>query len=693
MVLFNHSTRELTAKIVYYGPGLCGKTTNLRLLHERLEKGSAGRLLSLATAQDRTIYFDLLPVELGNIKGYTVRFQLCTVPGQVFYNETRKLVLRGVDGLVFVVDSQPGMLSHDLESFQNLRENLREAGLSIEALPLVVQYNKRDLQGVLSIDDLQTSLGFQSYPYTEAVASTGRGVVETFKLVSKLTFVDLLRRLQKSGNLPEPESGATADPGEETLVGLRKVFKPTFTPEPEAPAMPPPIPSIPKIPLERMEQTESPFEMSGNWPAGPEGDVFGEAVAAQAFHDAPRPNAPISAPTVPISSPIALPPIAGISMPVANVELPPPARGMPAALLLTPPPSGAAPVLPATAHDEGGGDEAFVTRELVSLKAPTAPPSPPAPPAPSPASASHAGPAWDGVRRELAALADKVDSLANDTTRSTTLAAFEASLAEQGTRLETLERAHEAAEAARSASLEKAVDSVRISVAGEMRGLERTLRADLDSLREHVTGVRHELTSTLPTRDDLEAAREEARKAADAAAAALAATTGPRSGEEGLAALRSDLEARDMAARGDFESLRSTVADLAAAVEALKLDVAGLRDDSGRRAADAGKALADLAKAVEASREAATRGYEDARSAARGDVATLADTVARADSERRGGHDALASRVVVLDAAVSRLDAALDEERRRGEERLGAAERRMRTLADALRSALQNLGE
>ncbi|MEO6324684.1 MAG: ADP-ribosylation factor-like protein, partial [Thermoanaerobaculia bacterium] len=164
MVLFNHSTRELTAKIVYYGPGLCGKTTNLRVLHERLEKGTAGRLLSLATAQDRTIYFDLLPVELGNIKGYTVRFQLCTVPGQVFYNETRKLVLRGVDGLVFVVDSQWSMLSHDLESFQNLKENLREADVSFESLPLVIQYNKRDLPGVLSVDALQEALGFQAYP-------------------------------------------------------------------------------------------------------------------------------------------------------------------------------------------------------------------------------------------------------------------------------------------------------------------------------------------------------------------------------------------------------------------------------------------------------------------------------------------------------------------------------------------------
>ena len=197
MALFNHMTRELTAKIVYYGPALGGKTTNLRTLHAKLDHAAKGRLLSLSTAQDRTIYFDLLPVELGNIKGYTVRFQLCTVPGQVFYNETRKIVLRGVDGVVFVVDSQPAMLSHNLESFQNLRENLREERTSLEGIPIVIQYNKRDLPASLSVATLQESLDLAAYPFVEASATEGAGIVETFRLVSKLTFVDLLRRLQK----------------------------------------------------------------------------------------------------------------------------------------------------------------------------------------------------------------------------------------------------------------------------------------------------------------------------------------------------------------------------------------------------------------------------------------------------------------------------------------------------------------
>ncbi len=223
MALFNHATKELTAKIVFYGPGLCGKTTNLKILHQRLERG-AGKLLSLSTAQDRTIYFDLLPIELGNIKGYTVRFQVCTVPGQVFYNETRKIVLRGVDGIVFVVDSQWSMLSHNLESFQNLRENLAEEKIALESLPVVIQYNKRDLPSALSLEALQESLGFQSYPYVEAVASEGMGVLETFKLASKLTFVDLLRRLQRGWQPPvdaelhaaESSLGSASAPGAAT---------------------------------------------------------------------------------------------------------------------------------------------------------------------------------------------------------------------------------------------------------------------------------------------------------------------------------------------------------------------------------------------------------------------------------------------------------------------------------------------
>jgi signal recognition particle receptor subunit beta/predicted nucleic acid-binding Zn-ribbon protein len=211
MVIYNAATRELTAKIVYYGPGLGGKTTNLQLLHERLEPNTVGKLLNLSTQTDRTIYFDLLPVELGDIKGYKIRFQLATVPGQTAFNETRRVVLKGTDGIVFVADSQWSMLPKNLESWQNLKDNLKANGVSFEGIPVVIQYNKRDLTDILSVDALQEALGLSSYPFVEAVASAGRGVTETFKLISKLTFVDLLRRLQGR----KPEEAGTAPPRRE----------------------------------------------------------------------------------------------------------------------------------------------------------------------------------------------------------------------------------------------------------------------------------------------------------------------------------------------------------------------------------------------------------------------------------------------------------------------------------------------
>lgn len=208
MVLYNAATKELTAKIVYYGPGLGGKTTNLQLLHDRLDPSTVGKLVTLSTQTDRTIYFDMLPVELGEIKGYKIRFQLATVPGQTAFNATRKVVLRGADGIVFVADSRWVMLPKNLESWQNLKDNLKENGASFETIPIVVQYNKRDLTDVLSVEAMQEALGLSSYPFVEAVASAGRGITETFRLVSKLTFVDLLRRLQ--GRKPEEAAAVPA---------------------------------------------------------------------------------------------------------------------------------------------------------------------------------------------------------------------------------------------------------------------------------------------------------------------------------------------------------------------------------------------------------------------------------------------------------------------------------------------------
>ncbi len=240
MVIYNAATKELTAKIVYYGPGLCGKTTNLKVLHDRLEPGTAGKLLNLQTQTDRTIYFDLLPVELGDIKGYKIRFQLATVPGQTAFNETRRVVLKGVDGIVFVADSQWTMLPKNLESWQNLKDNLKSNEITFEKLPVVVQYNKRDLADILAVDAMQEALGLSSYPYVEAVASAGRGVTETFKLISKLTFVDLLRRLQ--GRRAEEDAAAAAAAGADDLQTwkdslLNRESQPTPIP---AQAPPPP---------------------------------------------------------------------------------------------------------------------------------------------------------------------------------------------------------------------------------------------------------------------------------------------------------------------------------------------------------------------------------------------------------------------------------------------------------------------
>lgn len=258
MVIYNAATRELTAKIVYYGPGLCGKTTNLKVLHDRLEPGTAGKLLNLQTQTDRTIYFDLLPVELGDIKGYKIRFQLATVPGQTAFNETRRVVLKGVDGIVFVADSQWTMLPKNLEAWQNLKDNLKSNGIAFESIPVVVQYNKRDLADILAVDAMQEALGLSAYPFVEAVASAGRGVTETFKLISKLTFVDLLRRLQ--GRRAE-EAGAAQASDEQARQDDLQSWKNSLLKRESQPAIPMQRASRP-LSLVPPVSEEAPFDTS-----------------------------------------------------------------------------------------------------------------------------------------------------------------------------------------------------------------------------------------------------------------------------------------------------------------------------------------------------------------------------------------------------------------------------------------------
>jgi signal recognition particle receptor subunit beta len=228
MVLFNHATREMTAKIVYYGPGLCGKTTNLMVIFDKLDPKQKGKMLSLATKTDRTLFFDLLPVDIGKVGAFNLKIQLYTVPGQVFYNETRKLVLKGADSVVFVADSQPAMVDATRESFANLLENLEENNLDPNDIPIVIQYNKRDIPGVLPVEALQEALGFEGYPYTEASAIKGQGVMETFKLVSKITAKHLMNRL-KGGKADAAPKKAPTSPG------VDKATKPVPVAEPPAP--------------------------------------------------------------------------------------------------------------------------------------------------------------------------------------------------------------------------------------------------------------------------------------------------------------------------------------------------------------------------------------------------------------------------------------------------------------------------
>ncbi|HEV7242062.1 MAG TPA: GTPase domain-containing protein [Thermoanaerobaculia bacterium] len=219
MVLFNHATREMTAKIVYYGPGLCGKTTNLMVIFDKLDPKSKGKMLSLATKTDRTLFFDLLPVDIGKVGPFSLKIQLYTVPGQVFYNETRKLVLKGADSVVFVADSQPAMIEADRESFANLMDNLQENQIDPHDTPIVIQFNKRDLPGVLPIEALQENLGFEGYPYTEASALKGEGVMETFKLISKITAKHLFAKLKgSSGGAPKKKVALKAAPMREPEV-------------------------------------------------------------------------------------------------------------------------------------------------------------------------------------------------------------------------------------------------------------------------------------------------------------------------------------------------------------------------------------------------------------------------------------------------------------------------------------------
>lgn len=213
MAVYNYAGGEVNIKVVYYGPGLSGKTTNLEYMYSKLPRENKGKMVSMKTRTDRTLFFDFLPIEVGELAGLKVRFLLYTVPGQVYYNATRKLVLKGVDALVFVADSSPGSLDEDRESLGNLEENLNEIGMSLSTTPWVMQFNKRDIPGCMSKEMLDKELNTWKTPSFEAVASEGKGVYETFEGIAKLVFKQLRTELNQKDTGKATGAGVTSDSG------------------------------------------------------------------------------------------------------------------------------------------------------------------------------------------------------------------------------------------------------------------------------------------------------------------------------------------------------------------------------------------------------------------------------------------------------------------------------------------------
>ena len=273
MVLFNYATRELTAKIVYYGPGLCGKTTNLEFIHKSLPEKSRGKMLSLATQTDRTLFFDFLPIDLGSVKGMKTRVQLYTVPGQVFYDATRKLVLKGADGVVFVADSQREMFASNLESWENLKQNLLENGLDLNTIPMVVQMNKRDLPNVMPVKELNQKLNEVGAPYYEAVAITGKGVQETLRGIAKVVLENLSQKYTKEGKeLKEKETSAASKSPADLIDDAEELVE----------DLPGPVASVPTEHIEEFDELEELHELKPEVPKKIEPEARSSSSAGEA---------------------------------------------------------------------------------------------------------------------------------------------------------------------------------------------------------------------------------------------------------------------------------------------------------------------------------------------------------------------------------------------------------------------------
>lgn len=423
MVFFNYSTMQMAAKVVYYGPGLCGKTTNLQWIFDNTSNDSRGEMVSLATETDRTLFFDLLPIDVGSIAGFSTRIQLYTVPGQVFYNTTRKLVLKGVDGVVFVADSQRPMVQANVESFKNLEENLAEAGLSLDTIPLVLQYNKRDLPGICSVEELDQALNHNDWPSIEASAINGDGVFETLKMISKMTLLALKKRLTK-GRPESPGATTTARPAPRPAArpaprpAAAPARPPAAAPPASPPAASPPRPAAAPPPRPSAPPPEPAERPAAAAPGRPEPPRAEPPKPEPPRSEPPKPEPPREAPRpAPAPSPTPSPPPSPTrpeapTTPPVRAEAPareepapprpapsPPAAASPATSVAEPPRPKPKPKARSKSSGLGGLDalaelEKLRKQTLKKKPAPrrapaaaptTAPaPAPPAPRAPSP---------------------------------------------------------------------------------------------------------------------------------------------------------------------------------------------------------------------------------------------------------------------------------------------------------------------
>lgn len=325
MVQLNLALREINCKIVYFGPGLSGKTTNLEIVHQKAPDSSKGELTSIATESDRTLFFDFMPLNLGKVGGMQTKFQLYTVPGQVYYNSTRKLVLRGADGVVFVADSSPSKMEENIESLDNLEECLREQGRSLSEMPHVLQWNKRDLPDAMSPEDMNQILNRHDVPTVEAVASKGDGVIETFKALSALVLEKVKGMTEERG--PRVSAPAPGAPG-----------KPAAGPGVGTPPQPSRAPAAPASGGMQIQRNTPPMPEISAPPVAPAASPPPAPEAPAAFTP-PAPAAPPPpAASVPRPAPIATP---AVGMPP---QMTPAAPAPPVAV--APPPQQITPIPP-----------------------------------------------------------------------------------------------------------------------------------------------------------------------------------------------------------------------------------------------------------------------------------------------------------------------------------------------------------